>query len=246
LKNALLKSVFATRRLVLSSLFMAVFVILSAAPTFPIIGVAGGKFALSDILPALYGILLGLLQGTVVVLLGAILRFSVKPPIFLFLDFLTPVTNALIAGLLWRRKTWAALLVYFVALIAFLTAPFTILFVRIDLPGFSVDLPFHWLHLLAVPVSLVSVRFDESKGSTAAWIRVFGCSLLGTMGQHSIGSALFEYVFGLIGMKSMEYFITTWYTVFWIYPVERLVLALTSTIIGVSLIRILPRMLEQV
>jgi 5-formyltetrahydrofolate cyclo-ligase len=230
------KSFFTTRRIAFYSLFIAVFVILSAVPTFPIIGVSGGKFTLSNILPALYGVLLGPINGAIIVLLASILSFTVKPPMFLFLDFLTPVTNTLIAGFLWKRKTLTAMLIYLATLTLFLTAPFTLFFIHVELPGFSVDLPFHWLHFLAIPVSLISLKFDESKGRTAMWIRVFGCSLLGTMGQHSVGSTLFEYVYGLVFMKNMSYFITTWYTVFWAYPVERIIFAILSTVIVTQLV----------
>ncbi|MEM2608742.1 MAG: 5-formyltetrahydrofolate cyclo-ligase [Thermoproteota archaeon] len=243
-RMSLRKELFTTRRLALSSLFIAIFIVLSAVPAFPIVGVTGGRFTLSNILPAFYGVLLGPLQGAVVIMLAAIISYNINPPKFLYLDFLSPLTNTLIAGFLWRRKTWAAMLIYAIALAAFLTAPFTLLFIHLELPGFPVDLPFHWLHLLAIPISLISTRFDESKGNSGIWIRVFACSLLGTMGQHCVGSTLFEYVYGLVFGKNMEYFITTWYTVFWVYPIERILFALASTIIGVSLIKVLSKIPE--
>ncbi|MEM2247235.1 MAG: hypothetical protein QXM51_03815, partial [Thermoproteota archaeon] len=208
------------------------------------IGVAGGRFTLSHILPAFYGILLGPLQGSIVIVLASIISYRINPPKFLFLDFLSPLTNTLIAGFLWKRKTWIAMLIYIIALAAFLTAPFTLLFIHLELSGFIVDLPFHWLHLLAIPISLIPTRFNKSKGSNRIWIRVFACSLLGTMGQHCVGSTLFEYVYGLVFGKNMEYFITTWYAVFWAYPIERMIFALASTIIGVSLIKALSKIPE--
>ncbi|MBO3769555.1 MAG: 5-formyltetrahydrofolate cyclo-ligase [Thermoproteota archaeon] len=242
--TSLRKELFTVRKLVLSSLFIAIFVVLSAVPTFPIIGVAGGRFTLSHILPAFYGILLGPLQGSIVIVLASIISYRINPPKFLFLDFLSPLTNTLIAGFLWKRKTWIAMLIYIIALAAFLTAPFTLLFIHLELSGFIVDLPFHWLHLLAIPISLIPTRFNKSKGSNRIWIRVFACSLLGTMGQHCVGSTLFEYVYGLVFGKNMEYFITTWYAVFWAYPIERMIFALASTIIGVSLIKALSKIPE--
>lgn len=241
---SLRRELFTTRKLVLSSLFIAIFVVLSAVPTFPIIGVTGGNFTLSHTLPAFYGVLLGPLQGAVVIMLAAILSYRINPPRISFLDFLAPLANTLIAGFLWRRKTWAAMLIYLIVLAIFLTAPFTLLFIHLEFPGFSMDLPFHWLHFAAIPISLISLRFDESKNNNAMWIRVFACSLLGTMGQHCVGSTLFEYVYGLVFGKNMEYFITTWYGVFWVYPIERMLFALASTIIGVSLIKILAKVPE--
>lgn len=241
---SLRKEFFTVRKLVLSSLFIAIFVVLSAVPAFPIIGVTGGRFTLSNILPAFYGVLLGPLQGAVVTILAAIISYNINPPKFLYLDFLSPLTNTLIAGFLWKRKTWIAMSIYIIALAAFLTAPFTLLLIHLEVFGFAVDLPFHWLHLLAIPISLISVRFDEFKGGSGMWIRVFACSLLGTMGQHCVGSTLFEYVYGLVFGRNMEYFITTWYIVFWAYPIERMLFALASTIIGVSLIKVLAKIPE--
>ncbi|MGC8832114.1 MAG: 5-formyltetrahydrofolate cyclo-ligase [Thermoproteota archaeon] len=232
----------STRKLAASSLFTALFFVLRAIPTFPIIGVSGGRFTVSDMLPAFYGALLGPINGAVVVLLGTVLGFMVNPPKFLFLDFLPPMVNVLIAGFLWRRKILLSLSIYFSALIAFVTGPFTLLLVNISLLGGEVALPFHWLHFTAVPVSLALAELGvKKKGASAVWRRFLGCVFLGTMGQHSVGSTLFEYVYGYTGMLNREGFFATWYTVFWIYPVERVLLVLASTMIGAPLILALDR-----
>lgn len=233
---------FSTRKLAASSLFIALFFVLRAIPTFPIIGVSGGRFTVSDMLPAFYGVLFSPIHGAIVVLLGTVLGFMVNPPKFLFLDFLPPMVNVLIAGFLWRRKILLSLGIYASALAAFVTGPFTLLLVHISLLGGEVALPFHWLHFIAVPVSLLLVEFDFKKGSASTmWRRFLGCVFLGTMGQHSVGSTLFEYVYGYTGVLNREGFFATWYTVFWIYPVERLLLVLASTMIGVPLILALDR-----
>lgn len=232
----------STRKLAASSLFIALFFVLRAIPTFPIIGVSGGRFTVSDMLPAFYGVLLGPLHGAIVVILGTVLGFMVNPPKFLFLDFLPPMVNVLIAGFLWRRKIWLSLGIYFSALIAFITGPFTLLLVQISLLVGEITLPFHWLHFIAVPVSLMFAELGVKKESASAmWRRFLGCVFLGTMGQHSVGSTLFEYVYGYTGLLNREGFFATWYTVFWIYPVERILLVLASTMIGVPLILALDR-----
>jgi len=239
------KKLFDAHRLVTSSLFMALFIVLRAIPTFPIIGVSGGRFPVSDVILPLYGVLLGPIHGSIVVLLGTILGFLVKPPVFLFLDFLPPLVNTLVVGLLWRRKTLLALLIYVSALIVFITGPFSLIFLHLNLLGWEVDLPFHWLHLTAIPVSLALIRLGDikQKADSIAW-KFSGCALLGTMGQHSVGSTLFEYVFGLTGMMNREGFLITWYTVFWIYPIERTLLVLASTLVGAPAIRVLTKITE--
>jgi 5-formyltetrahydrofolate cyclo-ligase len=236
------KKLFDVHRLATSSLFMALFIVLRAIPTLPIIGVSGGYFSVSDVILPLYGVLLGPVQGPIVILLGTILGFLTKPPVFFFLDFLPPLVNTLVVGLIWRRKTWLALLIYVSVLIVFITGPFSLVLLRLNLLGWELNLPFHWLHLVAIPVSLTLIRLGDvkQKADSTMW-KFLGCALLGTMGQHSMGSTLFQYVFGLTGMINREGFLRIWYAVFWIYPIERMLLALVSTLIGVPAIRVLAK-----
>jgi len=243
-RAVLSKKTFDVHRLATSSLFMALFIVLRAVPAFPIIGVPGGSFPVSDVILPLYGVLLDPVHGATVILLGTILGFLIKPPRFLYLDFLPPLVNTLTVSLLWRRKTWLAILIYVSALTVFMTGPFSLLLIHLDLPGLEVDLPFHWLHLIAIPVSLVLIRLGNFKHKAdPILLKLSGCALLGTMAQHSTGSALFEYVFGLTGMINREGFEKIWYTVFWIYPIERMLLVLASTLVGVPATRVLTRMI---
>ncbi|MGB9718570.1 MAG: 5-formyltetrahydrofolate cyclo-ligase [Thermoproteota archaeon] len=238
------KKTFDVRKLTTSSLFMALFIVLRAIPAFPIIGVPGGSFPVSDVILPLYGVLLGPIHGATVIFLGTILGFLIKPPRFLYLDFLPPLVNTLTVSLLWRRKTWLALLIYVSALTVFMTGPFSLLLIHLDLLGLEVDLPFHWLHLVAMPVSLILIRLSNFRHEADPILLKFsGCALLGTMAQHSTGSALFEYVFGLTGMINREGFEKIWYTVFWIYPIERMLLVLAGTLVGVPATRVLTRII---
>lgn len=229
------------RTLVISSIFASLLMALRVVPTFPVIGLPGGRFSASDVILPLYGVLLGPLQGTIVVVLGTVLGFVAKPPAFLFLDFLPPAVNTLIVGLLYRKRTWPALLVYMLALLAFLLGPFTLVFVRIGLFGSEFDIPFHWLHLVAIPIALVLTRLDAAgeKAERITWKRFSGCALLGTMGQHSTGSLLFQCVLGFTGSLSREGFVALWHAVFWVYPVERVILVLVGTLVGVPVVRVL-------
>ncbi len=243
-RSGLSRKKFDVHKLATSSLFMALFIVLRAVPTFPIIGVPGGSFPVSDVILPLYGVLLEPVHGATVILLGTILGFLIKPPRFLYLDFLPPLVNTLTVSLLWRRKTWLALLIYVSVLAVFMTGPFSLILIHLDLPGLEADLPFHWLHLTAIPVSLILIRLGNFKHKAdPIALKFSGCALLGTMGQHSMGSALFGYVFGLTGMINREGFEKIWYTVFWIYPIERMLLVLVSTLVGVPAIRVLTRII---
>jgi hypothetical protein len=119
--------------------------------TIPMIGVPGAKFSLSDILPPIYGIILGPFTGGISVIIGTFLGIAMgKPVTFLFLDFLPALVNTVAVGLLVRRKWWPAVLLYVALLVTFLVNPLTSIF--IDVGGVAV--PFVWLHIIALIVLL--------------------------------------------------------------------------------------------
>lgn len=235
------------RKLVISAVFASLLMVLRVVPTFPIIGLPGGRFSAADVMLPLYGVLLGPLQGTLVVILGTTLGFVLRPPAFLFLDFLPPATNTLIVGLLSKNKIRFALLVYAISLLAFMSGPLTLLFVRVSFSSWEVEVPFHWLHLTTLPTALALIKLGNTKENVEliTWRRFSGYALLGTMGQHSIGSLLFEFVLGLAGSISREGFLAIWNAVFWIYPIERIILVLVSTIVGVPVIRVLTSIFKE-
>jgi hypothetical protein len=140
-----------TKTIALIAIFAALFAILRRMDAIPMIGVPGARFSLSDILPAIYGVILGPFTGGISVIIGTFLGIAMgKPVIFLFLDFLPAFVNTVAIGLLVRRKWWPAVLLYIALLVVFLVNPLTSLF--IDIGGIAI--PFVWLHVVALVVLL--------------------------------------------------------------------------------------------
>ena len=140
-----------TKTIALIAIFAALFAVLRRMDAIPMIGVPGARFSLSDILPAIYGVILGPFTGGISVIIGTFLGIAMgKPVIFLFLDFLPAFVNTVAIGLLVRRKWWPAVLLYVALLVAFLVNPLTSLF--IDVGGIAI--PFVWLHIVALVVLL--------------------------------------------------------------------------------------------
>jgi hypothetical protein len=131
-----------TKTIALIAIFAALFAVLRRIDAIPMIGVPGARFSLSDILPPIYGIVLGPFTGGISVIIGTFLGIALgKPVIFLFLDFLPALVNTVAVGLLVRRKWWPVVLLYVALFVAFLVNPLTSIF--IDVGGMAIPMMQH-------------------------------------------------------------------------------------------------------
>jgi len=236
-----------TRQIAVVATFAVVYFLFRMIPTFSMIGVSGGTFSLADVIAPLYGMILGPYAGAISVTLGTVLAIAFgRPMIFLGLDFLPGAVDALIVGLLMRRKRLVAATLYLIFFIGFLANPYTAIFVPVSVPflnlyGFCF---YAWLHLVAL-IALISPLSKKA----ADWVDgaslinlapgVLILVLIGTMTQHLVGGILYEVVLGMFVGKAPEVFRLLWYAVFWVYPFERGFLIALSTVIGVPLVKAL-------
>ena len=211
-----------TKTIALIAIFAALFAVLRRMDAIPMIGVPGARFSLSDILPPIYGVILGPFTGGISVIIGTFLGIAMgKPVIFLFLDFLPAFVNTVAIGLLVKRKWWPVVLLYVALLVAFLINPLTSIF--IDVGGIAV--PFVWLHIVALVVLLSPLArkapkwvesveqikkvekvepakqtnrlrkfVDSVKRIRYLTIGLFVFAFIGTMMQHLMGNILYEVV----------------------------------------------------
>jgi len=226
------------------AVFAVLYAVLRLIPTFPMIGVSGAVFSLSDMMAPIYGVILGPFVGPLSVILGTFLAIALgKPVTFLFLDFLPATLNALIVGLILRRKVAPAIVLNIIILAIFLANPLTTLFVNVNLSNQTIALPFHWMHYIALAalISPLSRRCAEwVRGASAANLAkgLAVLTFIGTMLQHSTGGILFEVILGqYLGVVKPESYLFVWNTVFYIYPVERVLLVVLATIVGTPIVR---------
>ena len=211
-----------TKTIALIAIFAALFAVLRRMDAIPMIGVPGARFSLSDILPPIYGVILGPFTGGISVIIGTFLGIAMgKPVIFLFLDFLPAFVNTVAIGLLVKRKWWPVVLLYVALLVAFLINPLTSIF--IDVGGIAI--PFVWLHIVALVVLLSPLArkapkwvesveqikkvekvepakqtnrlrkfVDSVKRIRYLTIGLFVFAFIGTMMQHLMGNILYEVV----------------------------------------------------
>lgn len=236
-----------TRQIAVVATFAVVYFLFRMIPTFSMVGVSGGTFSLADVIAPLYGIILGPYAGAIGVTLGTILATAFgRPVIFLGLDFLPGAMDALIVGLLMRRKRLIAVALYVIFFIAFLANPYTAIFVPVSVPFLNLNSFFFypWLHLIALIV-LISPLSRKA----ADWVNgaslinlapgVLILAFIGTLTQHLVGGLLYETVLGMFVGKAPDVFRMLWITVFWFYPFERGFIIALSTVIGVPLVKAL-------
>lgn len=237
-----------TKIIALIAIFAALFAVLRRMDTVPMIGVQGAKFSLSDILPPIYGIVLGPFTGGISVIIGTFLGIAMgKPVTFLFLDFLPAFVNTVAVGLLIRRKWWPVVLLYIALLTAFFVNPLTSIF--IDIGGIA--FPFAWLHIAAFivllsPLGRKASQWVESLKPALLTGGIVILAFIGTMIQHLMGNILYEVVLNqfyvVLGQDPIipaTAYAANWAIVFFLYPWERLILIILAVVVGVPLVRVL-------
>ncbi len=219
----------------MTAIFTALFVVLQFIPYTLMIGGAGAFLSLSDFLPPLYGIILGPYWGGLTLVLGSLIAFLTgRPLIFYGLDFLPNLAAVAAVGFLVRGKRIPAAAINGVLLAIFLLNPLTLLFVA--------SVPFAWMHIVALAV-LISPLGRKA----AEWVRTLDLRkismgigilcLIGTMILHLTGSILYEVIQGQLTMSiPAAAYSGIWTAVFFVYPIERVILIVSGVLVGTPLI----------
>jgi len=232
-------------------IFAALYAVLRIMPTVPMVGGSGAYFSVSDIAAPLYGSILGLLTGGSSVILGTYLAMAFgRPAPFLGLDFLPATVNAIAIALLLKRKWGVVIVLNAILLITFLLHPFTTILINIPIGDSLILIPFAWLHIVAFiillsPLSRKAVDwiFTLETRNIAKGLAVL--AFVGTMMQHLMGNLLYETIFGQVLQyySQVDFATILWPSVFFLYPVERIILIILTVVVGTPLIRTLRRSL---
>jgi hypothetical protein len=225
-----------TRLIAYSGTLAAFYAIGRIVPFSQLIG-AAGFVPVSNSFSLLYSLLLGASAGSLSVTIGTVISYFMgKAPIFLGLDFLTPLTAVVVTSLvLKRRLLWLVAGAFAGLLVVFNLSPLTVPFISV--PGVGL-VPLTWLHLVAlaslIAYSLVRAAPPSASDPTPRLVAKVGlASFVGLMMQQLVGSLLFEFVFGVYLGEGMQYWQATWTGSFFVYPIEWLALTAMSVIIAI-------------
>ncbi len=228
------------RKLSLVAVFAALYAALRYIPTFPMYGLSGTSFRASDFLAPILGMLLGPWLSIPCIVTGTFINYALAPPVFLGLDFLPGCTAAIIAGLMSTGRRKHAIALYAALLGIFLVLPLSTFWIRV--PG-GYQVPYTWLHMSALVILVSSLGLKRYKWTVMSTGRalVIGALLTvlsATLAQHLTGGILYELIlFPVSHITSPSKASLFWSFIFYLYPIERTIITVVSTLLAVSLFR---------
>jgi len=215
--------------------FTALYTYFSFIPAFPIVGLPSKAITLAAITAPIIGIILGPYLSMLSTLLGGALAFSAghfSPP-----SFVAGIVTAVFAGMLYENRRSISAFTYFSLLFFFGFYPFVgpvwlyPLFMWFQITGFLV--------LISPLQSLASKNMRNPNNNSKLFSAFFIIFLTSTLAGQIAGSLTFELISWPIFMASIDAWTATWQIVAWLYPIERIIIALIATFIGVFLYKIL-------
>ncbi len=228
----------------LAAVFAAVYGLLRLVPISVWIGVPGRVFTATEFMAPLFGLLLGPYGGSIAAIVGTFVAIILTGRMNFFgLDFLPAMTNALVLGLMvWNRRVLSILL-YSLLLVLFFVHPMTLNFVSIPFWN-GVPVPFVWLHLIAwvllvSPLGGKSVEWIQDRAHWKAVCSAFVLALIGSTAQHLTGTILFATVAVPLMGITPEALRASWTAIFYVYPVERLIVLFFATMVVAGITRAL-------
>jgi hypothetical protein len=192
------------------------------------------RFTAGDFILTSIAMLCGSWSGALSVVVGTLLAYGVAPPVFLGIDFLPALVNVTLASFLLSGRYRIAQGIYGTIFLAFLVSPYSLLF------GYGY-VPYTWLHIVALILLLSPASAKIPIWINSAGLRqiaaVGSLAFVGTLGQHVMGGLLYELAGGIIGGVSPSSFMVFWRIIFWLYPIERLLIVAISTVIALAMYR---------
>jgi len=228
--------------------FSVIYAFLRIIPTFPLIGMPGASFSTADILAPLYGIILGATLGSISIILGTFLAIIFgKPLIFLGFDFLPGMSAAIIASLLIKGNKKIVLVALILIPAIYWMLPLTDFWVSVR----GISFPYNWMHIIIfllilspiykkLEINKIKNNIKENKIKTTTVISLLLIFYTSTLFQHMVGGIVFVTTIGIIQETiAPDAFPGLWKTFFYLYPIERTILAVTTTILSIPLLKTL-------
>jgi len=228
-----------TKNLALVCCFASVQAVLSMVSLFPVIGSVGKFITMATVMAPLIGLILGPYLGTAAVSIGGFIGWTItQAGPFSFLSFVPSANGALFSGLLYNRKRAASIVLYLALFLALAFYPWI---------GPAWLYPYYlWFQLvgLIVLASPLSSRAADSLHKHSNFFElsfsVGIISFLAVLFGQVVGTVMFEIMYWPTVYPQMEAWkIVVWQPTTLVYPIERTLITLITTVIGAPLIKAL-------
>jgi len=214
--------------------FTALYLVLGFLPISPIIGLPGKTITAAAIMAPIIGIILGPYMGTLSTVLGGVIGIFFgyfSPP-----SLVSGVFAALCAGMLYVGKRSVCIFTYFSLIFLFGFYPFV--------GPVWLYPPLMWFQIagfliLVSPLQTTAVKSLNSNNNSKLLSAFFFTSLTSTLAGQISGSLTFELLSWPIFMADVNAWKTNWQVITFLYPVERVIIALGAAFIGASVHKVL-------
>ena len=216
--------------------FTALYTYFSFISAFPIVGFQGGAITLAAIIAPIIGIILGPYLGMLSTLLGGIVGLFFAPTFFPP-SFVAGIITAVFAGMLYANKRSTCTFMYFSLLFFFGFYPFV--------GPVWLYPPFMWFQITGFLVlfsplqSMVSKSMRNPNNNSRLLSSFFIVFLSSTLAGQIAGSLTLELISWPIFLARVDDWNRLWQLLAWLYPIERIIIALSATFVGVFLYKIL-------
>jgi len=213
--------------------FTALYAVFSYFPIFRIFGMPSNAITAAAITAPIIGFLLGPYIGPLSAALGGLIALfagSFFPP-----SFVSGIVTALCAGLLVKGKRKLCALVYLLFLLAFGFYPF-------NGPAWLFPLSM-WFQVIGFLILISPLGSEAEKGlksdrRSKSILAFFATSLVSTLAGQISGSLVYTILFTIFFPLSGSWTVQ-WQGLTLLYPVERMIIAIGSSLVGTPLIRVL-------
>ncbi|MEM1545800.1 MAG: hypothetical protein QXY40_08510 [Candidatus Methanomethylicia archaeon] len=188
-----------TRDITLIAIFSVLYVILSALPGIPVVGISGARIELAASIAPLFGVILGPLVGSLAMFIAALAAWILppgSPSIFGLLLIPCPVISALIGGLLASKKWIYAFTILTVTALSWYTT-----WIGIAAPYYPI---MHFTGIALILILRDKISISPSSGvKHLIMLAIIG--YCGLVADHMVGNIVFINSIGLfIPLESIE------------------------------------------
>jgi len=207
--------------------FTALYVVFGFLKISPIIGLPGQAISAAAIMAPIMGILLGPQISTLATFTGGIIGFSLgsfSPP-----SFASGTFAALCTGLTHNGKRTISTIVYLSLLLLLALYP--------NIGAAWLYPQVMWFQIIGLIIlisPLQSMATENLDNSSKLLYGFFITSLTSTLAGQIAGSLTLE-----ILTANADSWIATWQVITFLYPIERIIIALAAALVGVSLLKVL-------
>ncbi|MEM3874615.1 MAG: hypothetical protein QXU45_05730 [Candidatus Bathyarchaeia archaeon] len=220
-----------TRNLALVISFSSLYAVFCIFPIFKIIGLPSNAITAAAVMAPVIGVILGPYLGALSTTIGG--AIGLLTGFFSHISLVAGVAAALCAGFLYKGRRDLCALTYFSLLLLFGFCPFV--------GPVWLYPPLMWFQILGFMIlisPLQSFAIKNMKNAKSGSIRVLGffiTFLVSTLAGQIAGSLMFELILWPLFTADVNGVKLIWQTTAFLYPIERVIIALASTSIGVAL-----------